>query len=100
MRKTLHKRNEFRKYKKSGHPAYIYAQIGDDFMFLGITHSPITRGIKNIKLDENPNINDDSVAYIKNNPQRDRQNQFDKEKLPFKLSEQDKKKVDKIIKKK
>ena len=56
MSKKL-ERNEFRKNKVSGHPAYIYAKVGNKFIFLGITHSAIDSktGELNIKLDKNPN---------------------------------------------
>lgn len=56
------KKNEFRKNKASGHPAYIYAKVGNDYKFIGITHSSITDGVKNIKLDKNPDPKDKRKA--------------------------------------
>ena len=46
------KRNEFRKSKDNGHPAYIYAKVGNSYEFIGITHSDLTNGVKNIKLEK------------------------------------------------
>ena len=45
------KKDEFRKEKETGHPAYIYAKVGNKFKYIGITHSKITEGMENIKLD-------------------------------------------------
>lgn len=65
-------RNEFRKKDKSGegHPTHIYKKVGKTYVFIGITHSNVTRGVKNIKLDKNPNPNDKQDAYIKPAPER------------------------------
>lgn len=52
------KKNEFRKNKSNGHPAHIYARIGNSYKFIGITHSKITSGVENIELDKNPNPKD------------------------------------------
>ena len=60
--------SEFRKiYNKEmkGHPTYIYAKVGEKFHFIGITHAEITRSVKNIKLDKNPNPKDISSSYIR-----------------------------------
>lgn len=52
------KKDEFRRSKETQHPAYIYARVGNDYKFIGITHSNITKRVKNIKLDKNPNLED------------------------------------------
>lgn len=60
------KLNEFRRNnnkKGRGHPAYIYAQVGDEFIFIGITHAEITDNMHNIPLDANPNPDDPSKSY-------------------------------------
>ena len=57
------KKDEFRRSKETQHPAYIYARVGNDYKFIGITHSNITKGVKNIKLDKNPNPEDEKTAY-------------------------------------
>lgn len=92
-------RNEFRKNKKSGHPAYIYAKVGNEFIYLGLTHSEITLGIKNIKLEHSPNPKDGEKAYIKSFPEKLKENKFSKQ--PYKnwsFTKNDQKKVDKIKK--
>ncbi len=91
-------RDEFRKYKKSGHPAYIFEKVGDEFRFLGITHSKIDKGTTNIELEKNPDPEDNGTAYIKIKSEQDKQNRFGEAKKKWKLHSNDKKKVAKIIK--
>jgi len=91
-------RDEFRKYKKSGHPAYIFEKVGDEFRFLGITHSKIDKGTTNIELEKNPDPEDNGTAYIKTKSEQDKQNRFGEAKKKWKFHPNDKKKVAKIIK--
>ena len=61
-------RKGFRKYNSKkedrfGHPTYVYAKVGKKYKYIGITHSPITRGVKNIRLEDNPNPKDNTAAY-------------------------------------
>ncbi len=90
------KRDEFRKNKENGHPAYIYAKVGNRYKFIGITHSEITKGIKNIKLDKNPNPNDKKTAYARNMTEAGNTNQFKNKEKDWKLSKADKLKIEKI----
>lgn len=76
MARKKQSRSEFRKHKRSGHPAYIYAKVGDEFTFLGITHAPITNGMKNIQLDTNPDPSDSSSVYVKRTIESDKANRF------------------------
>lgn len=96
-RKKYQPRNEFRKHKRSGHPAYIFAKVDDEFLFLGITHADVTRGIKNIQLDSNPDSKDNMPAYIKNVVEHDKSNQFSEPHKGWIFSEEDKEKVNKVI---
>ena len=89
-------RNEFRKYKKSGHPAYIYEKIGDEFIFLGITHNSVGEGTTKIRLEASPNPEDKKTTYMKKTPEIDKTNRFGSVKKGWKLSEKDKEKVKKI----
>lgn len=95
-------RDEFRKRNKDskGHPNYIYRKVGNNYEYIGTTHSPITRGIKNIKLDKNPDPRDKKPAYFKPNPERASKKDFkshvEKDMI---LSESDRKKADEIKKK-
>ncbi len=90
------KRDEFRKNKNNGHPAYIYAKIGNEYKFIGITHSEITEGIANIKLDKNPNPKDKKTAYARNKTEKGKTNDFKAKEKDWRLSKRDKKKIEKI----
>ena len=90
------KRDEFRKNKKGGHPAYIYAKKGNDYKFIGITHSKITNGTQNIKLERNPNPKDKRTAYARNKTEMGKTNNFKAKEKDWKLSKVDKEKINKI----
>lgn len=92
------KKNEFRKNKQNGHPAYIYAKVGNDYKFIGITHSEITDGVKNIKLDKNPNPKDKKTAYARSLAEKGKTNEFKAKEKDWKLSKTDKQKLEKIKK--
>ena len=99
--KQMQKRSEFRKNKVSGHPAYIYAKVGNEFIYLGLTHSAIDKksGKINILLECNPNPKDSQDAYIKTQSETLKSNKFSKQ--PYKnwsFTPNDQKKVDKIKK--
>lgn len=97
----IKRRNEFRtnnSKKAQGHPAYIYRKEGDEYLFIGITHSPITQGIKNIKLDRNPNRLDEKNSYARPFSLNEKIMFFGPKKKKWKLSRKDKKKM-KIIRK-
>ena len=92
-------KNEFRKSKKTnGHPAYIYKREGDTYKFVGITHSPITHGVKNIPLDKNPNPNDISKSYARPFCDSDNKKNFSRKLSGWKLSSSDRVKINKIKK--
>lgn len=92
------KKDEFRKNKQSGHPAYIYARVGNDYKFIGITHSALTDGVKNIKLEKNPNPKDKKTAYARPKADKSKTNNFKEKETGWKLSKKDKSKLDKIKK--
>lgn len=91
------KRDEFRKNKDTGHPSYIYEKVGSKYVFIGLTHSPITHKTKNIKLDKNPNPQDNKDAYFRPKPKEAPAKRFKKKESGWKLSQSDKKKADKIV---
>ncbi len=90
------KRNEFRKNKSNGHPAYIYAKVGNDYKFIGITHSEVTAGMRNIKLDKNPNPKDKRASYAINKTEKDKTSNFKSKEKDWKLSKKDRVKIEKI----
>lgn len=95
-------RNEFRRKNKSGegHPTHIYRKVGNTYEFIGITHSDVTRGVKNIKLDRNPNPKDKKTAYIKPTPERASTKEFHKKpEKDWKFAESDLPKVEAVKKK-
>lgn len=87
------KKDEFRQNKKTLHPTYIYAKIGNEYKYIGITHAEITQGIKNIKLDKNPNPKDKKIAYFHPKAKKDKVNKFRKKEIGWKLSKSDKEKM-------
>jgi hypothetical protein len=93
-------KTEFRKAndkKNAGHPAYIYAKVGKKYKFIGLTHAELTKDIKNIPLDRNPDPNDKRKSYLR--PKADSQNRstFGKPLEGWRFGESDKPKVKKII---
>ena len=92
------KKDEFRKNKETGHPAYIYAKVGKEYKFIGITHSPITKDVENIKLDKNPNPEDKKTAYARPKAEKSKSNNFKAKEKGWRLSKKDKSKLDKIKK--
>ncbi len=97
------KKNEFRKNnsrRTAGHPTYIYAQEGDEYKFIGITHSPITDDIDNIPLEKNPEPGNKTKAYIRPNPAKAHKSSFGSKLKGWFFSDADKEKVDAVKKKK
>lgn len=92
------KKDEFRYNKANKHPAYIFARIGHDFKYLGITHSPITEGMENIELSVNPNKKDKHKAYIRKVPGQQRSNRFGPKEKEMQLANKDKVKIRDFLK--
>lgn len=94
-------RNEFRKKNTKdgrGHPTYIYARQGNDYFYLGLTHSKVTKGVKNIELEKNPNPNDNRKAYIRTKAERNNKASFGKKLKGWFISSNDKEKIKKYRK--
>ncbi len=94
-------RNEFRKHKPSGHPKYIYEKDGDEFRFLGITHSDTSKGCANIQLEQNPEPNsaDPRPSYVETKSETDKQRNFRRVLKGWKFGDKDKEAVKEIIRK-
>lgn len=93
-------RPQFRRGRKvnAGHPVYVFDKKDDKYHYIGITHSPITKGVRNIELERNPNPQDKRKAYIRS--QTDSTSEKLQTRFPnWKFSEKDKKTVKGIIKK-
>jgi len=92
------KRDEFRRNKTNQHPAYIYARVGSDFKYIGITHSKITKGMQNIQLDNNPNPKDKKTAFARPIAEKDKAGNFKAKEKGWRLTKKDKDKLNKIKK--
>ena len=57
--------------------AFLF-QKGDNYIYIGLTHSPISQGVKNIKLNVNPNPHDSKDSYVKPKPNKDKKSTFGK----------------------
>ncbi|MBO5091512.1 MAG: hypothetical protein J6C61_03420 [Clostridia bacterium] len=102
MSKNIKKKNEFRRKNMKdgkGHPTYIFAQQGNDYIFLGITHSNITKGVKNIKLEKNPNPKDSTDSYVRPKAEKHNKSSFGKKLQGWGFSDKDKETIKKLIKK-
>ena len=57
----------FRKFhnkETTGHPQYVYDETGKEYKVLGITSSPKTNGVLNIRLKVNPEPKNSNAAYV------------------------------------
>ena len=97
-KKTV-KKDEFRTNKRNGHPSYIYEKRGNRYRYIGITHSPITSGVKNIELEQNPNPKDSNKAYMRTKTSVDKEKNFKDKKKGYYFVNEDEKKVKRIIRK-
>lgn len=58
----------FRKFHDkttTSHPQYVYDECGRQYKILGITSSPTTNGVLNIKLEKNPEPHNTDDAYVR-----------------------------------
>ena len=78
--------------KKRKHPMYVYKLKKDKFKGLLLTHS-IKSSSKNIKLNKNPNLSDNKIAYIQKRTYLDNEKDF-KSVLPnYRFDKSDKVKI-------
>lgn len=90
----------FRKFhdkKTTSHPQYVYDDIGREYKVLGITSSPKTNGIINVKLERNPEPSNAKSAYIRTKPDKVNKGTQNERLKGWKFTENDKKKVRSII---
>lgn len=83
--------------KFTGHPQYVYDDTGKEYRVLGITSSPKTNGIINVKLERNPEPNNSKTAYVRTKPDKENKGAFGERLKGWKFTENDKKKVRLII---
>ncbi|MDR1917600.1 MAG: hypothetical protein LBQ05_01295 [Christensenellaceae bacterium] len=97
-------KDEFRKNKTNGHPAYVYEKDGDFFKFIGITHKKkrkVSIGNKTFRpkpMCDNPRKGDNGKSYYIPCSQKDKVNKFSKPLDDFKkLGDGDRYKFSKYI---
>ena len=98
VKKFRDRKDDIRRNKRTRHPAIIFKKEGHNYWYHGLTHAPETDGIKNIKLNKNPNPNDSTPAYFRPEPQKDNKDMFDEKYDCWKLSKSDKKRMEKYQK--
>ncbi len=103
MSKKYLRKNEFRidtnpEHRNSNgdfHPAYISARYGHKYRANSITHARTVNGVKNLDINENPNLRSKDKRFTRISPpywQSD--NQFSKNTLPyFRFSNKARKKI-------
>lgn len=90
----------FRKFhdkKTTSHPQYVYGEHGRDYKILGLTSSPTTNGVSNIKLERNPEPNNHEDAYVRPQPDTVNKGVRNERLNGWKFTKNDKNKVRKII---
>lgn len=83
--------------KFTGHPQYIYDEEGREYKVLGVTSSPKTNGVLNVKLECNPEPNNPNPAYVRTKPDKEKKGAFGDRLKGWKFTPNDKKKVREII---
>lgn len=92
---------EFRKSHAKGlqgHPTYIYAKVGREYKFIGLTHAEITDRMTNIPLDCNPDPQDSAPAFLRPTVDKAERSSFGRAEKGWKFTPEDKKKADEVIK--
>ena len=84
--------------KSKGHPTYVYGESGNEYKYLGITHSSKSGHKKNYELLNNPNPNDTRKAYVRKQAQKDKKHFFGKLLQSGSFSEKDSKNIKKYMK--
>ena len=101
---TAKKENRFQRHfrkfhskETTGHPSYVFDEEGNKYKILGITGSPTTNGVLNVKLKKNPEPNNSRDAYVRPNPTEINKGVRNEKLKGWKFSEEDKKSVNAII---
>ena len=84
--------------KSKGHPTYVYGESGNEYKYLGITHSSKSGHKKNYELSKNPNPNDTRKAYVRKQAQKDKKSLFESPLKGWSFSSKDKQNLKKYMK--
>ena len=71
------------------HPAYIFLQKYDEYIYVTITHAKSVKNYTVIKLRKNPNPNDNRDSYYVTEIRSDNINKFGKRKSEWSLDKED-----------
>lgn len=104
----LKRKNEFRFHKifningkkLARHPAYIFLEKGNIYIYVSITHSKEIDNVVLIKLRKNPNPNDKKDAYYVAEIQMDTKDTFSANKTKWKIDELDENDIRELFNKK
>ena len=86
-----------RSKEASVHPTYVIRKKGENYDYIGLTHSPVTDNKRNIRLRKNPNPNDNRTSYIRPFFRSGLIRKFSCKRIRgWKFSKRDKKKIRKV----
>ena len=86
-----------KKYKR--HPAYVFIEKGNIYIYVTITHSNNVEGKVVIKLKKNPNPADNADAYLVEEIHEDTRDKFGRRLVDWELDPKDDEKIRKLYKK-
>lgn len=103
-KQSLKRRHEFRYYNRMSinkrgrmiryrHPAYVFLEKGNLYIFVTITHSNSVENHLVVKLEKNPNPEDKKDAYYVAEVKQDTKDRFRKRLSNWKISESDDKAI-------
>ena len=103
-KKKLKRKSEFRfhsvtikvkkgKRKINKHPAYVFFQNGNLYIYVQLTHSKRIKGKVLIKMKKNPNPSDNRDSYYIEEVYEDDKSRFGKKKNKWVIDEKDEKKI-------
>lgn len=106
----LRRKHDFRYYNslvinrrgqkvKFRHPAYIFLEKGNLFIFVTITHSKAVPNKIVVELRKNPNPSDKRIAYYVADIKEDTKDKFRKRLLNWKIDKFDDEEIQKLYKK-
>ena len=90
---------EGKKIVKIRHPAYIFLEKGNKYIYVSITHSKKVKDKMVIKLIKNPNPNDKRNAYYVVEVRQDTKDKFGKRLNQWLLDENDDEEIRKLYEK-
>ena len=88
------------KIKKTWHPAYVFLEKGNIFIYVSITHSDSVNNTLLIKLKKNPNPKDKTDSYYLEEIKEDTEDRFGRKKADWEIDSFDDHQIRKLFKNK